>query len=222
MSGVVCRLSTCFVVMVWLGCQKSPGKPKEPSAPAIQTNIEIRDREGYLFTYLDEQGEQRTAERRDQIPESQRDAVRVIDLSLPPEVRGAGKVVYLADLRTPRPDGTFPYKLISSLSFQKAVLQQGEQAKVENALATAGSQVTIYTTSWCGVCQKAKAFLTAQGVRFVERDVEKDSGAQAEVSEKARRAGIRPQGVPVIDVYGELFVGFDEGALRAALQKRRG
>lgn len=208
-------------LVVFLSCQKK-NTQQAASQPVAVAPLEIRDRPGYLFTYLDEAGEQHTAESRNDIPESQRENVRVIDLTLPPDARGAGRVVFLADLREPRADGTFPYKMMSAVVFEKAVTVQSEQGKVDEALLKASSQVTIYTTSWCGVCAKAKSFLTQQGVRFVERDVESDRSAQAELSEKARRAGLRPSGVPVIDVYGELFLGFDEGSLRAALQKRRG
>jgi hypothetical protein len=37
----------------------------------------------------------------------------------------------------------------------------------------ADSGVTLYTTEWCGVCQRAKAFFRQNGVPFHEWDVEK-------------------------------------------------
>ena len=77
--------------------------------------------------------------------------------------------------------------------------------------------VIIYTTSWCGYCKKAKAYLKKKGVDFVEKDVEKDPEAAEELAQKAAAANVKPQGVPVIDVRGKLILGFDEPALAGAL-----
>jgi glutaredoxin-like YruB-family protein len=77
--------------------------------------------------------------------------------------------------------------------------------------------VVIYTTTWCGYCKKAKAYLKKKGVDFVEKDIEKDQDAAQELAQKAAAANVMPQGVPVIDVHGKLILGFDEAAIAAAL-----
>lgn len=65
------------------------------------------------------------------------------------------------------------------------------------------SGVTLYTTEWCGVCKRAKAFMQQNGVPFREWDVEKtEYGAT-----KFRQLG--GTGVPVITVGAEKMVGFD-------------
>ena len=96
--------------------------------------------------------------------------------------------------------------------------QAGGAGGVRAASASAGSDVVLYTTTWCGFCKKAKAFLKKRGVAFVERDVEKDPGANEELAEKAARAGVRPGGVPVIDVRGTLVIGFDQAKLERLLK----
>lgn len=68
--------------------------------------------------------------------------------------------------------------------------------------------ITIYTASWCGVCKKAKAYMKSKGIAYTERDVEKDPGAKAEVARKTGGA----TGVPVLDVSGEIMVGFQQAA----------
>lgn len=83
--------------------------------------------------------------------------------------------------------------------------------------AAASSDVVLYSTSWCGYCRQTRQYLKSKKVAFVERDVEKDQGAAEELSRKAVAAGVRPQGVPVIDVRGKLILGFDREALDAAL-----
>jgi glutaredoxin len=73
--------------------------------------------------------------------------------------------------------------------------------------------VTIYTTEWCGVCQRAKAFFRQNGVPFHEWDVEKtDYGA-------ARFEQLGGSGVPLITVGAEKMMGFDANAF-TALWKR--
>ncbi|MBE2247950.1 MAG: hypothetical protein IAE78_00285 [Myxococcus sp.] len=85
-------------------------------------------------------------------------------------------------------------------------------------VAEPSNDVIVYTTSWCGYCRKAKAFLTARKVFFTEKDIEKDPEASKELAQKAAAAGVRPQGVPVIDVRGRLVLGFDQNALEGALR----
>lgn len=70
-------------------------------------------------------------------------------------------------------------------------------------VAGADAGVTLYTTEWCGVCQRAKAYLRQNGVPFREWDVEKtDYGAT-----KFRQLG--GSGVPLITVGGEKMMGFE-------------
>lgn len=76
-------------------------------------------------------------------------------------------------------------------------------AQVSPAIG-ADSGVTIYTTEWCGVCKRAKAFFKQNGVPFREWDVEKtDYGAA-----KFKQFG--GSGVPLITVGSEKMMGFDD------------
>ena len=79
--------------------------------------------------------------------------------------------------------------------------------------------VTMYSTEWCPVCTRARAWLRANAVSFEERDVDK--------SESARRVqlSLNPKGgVPTIDIDGEVMIGFGakhlQEALRRAAQRR--
>ena len=71
---------------------------------------------------------------------------------------------------------------------------------------------TIYTTPTCGYCKSAKAFFKEHNVTYTEKDVTTDPQARDEMIKKSGQMG-----VPVIDVGGTLVLGFDEDALRAAL-----
>lgn len=80
------------------------------------------------------------------------------------------------------------------------------------------ARVTVYTTSWCGYCKRAKRLLTKLRVDFAERDIERDAGAAEELAERAAAAGVRAKGVPVLDVGGRLILGFDEREIRDAVR----
>lgn len=74
------------------------------------------------------------------------------------------------------------------------------------------SQVKIYTTPTCVYCKKTKAFFQEHNVTYEEKDVSKDSVSVEEMVQKSGQMG-----VPVIEVDSTIIVGFDEAALRKAL-----
>jgi hypothetical protein len=55
--------------------------------------------------------------------------------------------------------------------------------------------------------------MRSRSVPFVEKDIEKDAQANAEMLQKARAAGKTPRGVPVIDFRGQIILGFDQQAI---------
>lgn len=68
--------------------------------------------------------------------------------------------------------------------------------------------VTVYSTTTCPYCVLAKDFLKKKGVHFKDVNVSIDSKAAQEMIEKSGQMG-----VPVIDVDGEIIVGFDKKRL---------
>ena len=73
--------------------------------------------------------------------------------------------------------------------------------------------VKIYSTEWCHFCKEAKKFFEANNVKFKEIDVGKDQKAAEEMVEKSGQMG-----VPVIDINGEIIVGFDRNRIKKALK----
>ncbi len=47
--------------------------------------------------------------------------------------------------------------------------------------------ITIYTSPWCGFCQRAKALLTARGLEFTEINVDDDPQLRAQMVERSQR-----------------------------------
>jgi len=74
------------------------------------------------------------------------------------------------------------------------------------------SKVTIYTTPSCVYCKMTKAFFKENNVQYEEKDVSTDVTARDEMIAKSNQMG-----VPVIDVDGELSVGFDKERLSKLL-----
>ena len=74
------------------------------------------------------------------------------------------------------------------------------------------STVTIYSTPTCVYCRMAKEFFKKNNIEYREHNVAEDEQAREEMVKKSHQLG-----VPVIDVNGEIFVGFDQRGLKKAL-----
>ena len=72
--------------------------------------------------------------------------------------------------------------------------------------------VGIYTTPTCVWCKRAKEFFTEHGVPYEEYNVATDAARREEMIQRSGQLG-----VPVIDVEGDLTVGFDEDRLKSLL-----
>jgi glutaredoxin len=73
--------------------------------------------------------------------------------------------------------------------------------------ASAGAtrpDIKMYSTEWCGYCQKAREYMARNRIRYTELDVEKSPAAKAEY----QRLGGR--GVPVILVGTQRMNGYSE------------
>ena len=72
--------------------------------------------------------------------------------------------------------------------------------------------VTIYTTPVCGYCKMAKEFFKDHNVAYKEVDVIQDAVARESMIEKSGQMG-----VPVIDIGGEIVIGFDLSRIKELL-----
>ncbi len=74
------------------------------------------------------------------------------------------------------------------------------------------SQIIVYSATWCAFCHAAKDYFDKLGVKYTEEDVEKNPQAGTDAVEKSGQRGI-----PVIDIAGDIIVGFDRPKIDAAL-----
>ncbi len=69
-------------------------------------------------------------------------------------------------------------------------------------------EVTIYTTPTCPWCQVAKRYLASRNIPYTEVNVAADPAAALEMIQKSGQ-----QGVPVLDIDGEIVIGFDRARI---------
>ena len=74
--------------------------------------------------------------------------------------------------------------------------------------------VKVYSTNSCPWCVKAKNYLSSLNVEYVDLNVQEDMEAREEMVSKSKQMG-----VPVLDINGEIIVGFDRNAIDSALNK---
>ncbi len=75
-------------------------------------------------------------------------------------------------------------------------------------------KVILYSTPSCQYCKMARKFLRDKGIDFIEYNVAEDEKAREELEKKSHQLG-----VPVIDINGHIFVGFDRRAIEVELEK---
>lgn len=80
----------------------------------------------------------------------------------------------------------------------------------------ASPQITVYSATWCGFCHAAKQYFDKLGVAYTDKDVESD---QAYMQESVDKSG--QMGIPVIDIAGDIVVGFDRARIDTILKSKQ-
>jgi len=73
-------------------------------------------------------------------------------------------------------------------------------------------QVKVYSTPTCPWCKRTKQFLDENKIPYQNLDVASDKAARDEMTSKTGQLG-----VPVVDIDGDVAVGFNENWLRQKL-----
>ena len=72
--------------------------------------------------------------------------------------------------------------------------------------------VKVYSTPTCAYCHALKEFLKEHQIEFEDIDVSQDQQAAEELVQKTDQYG-----VPVVDIDGQIIIGFDQKKIRQAL-----
>ena len=73
-------------------------------------------------------------------------------------------------------------------------------------------EVKVYSTPTCPYCKMTKKFLEDNSIKYQDLNVAEDKAAREEMINKSGQMG-----VPVIDINGELILGFDQAQLKEKL-----
>ena len=73
-------------------------------------------------------------------------------------------------------------------------------------------KVTVYSTTTCPHCKRAKDYLTQKGIPFTDYNVAEDRGKAKEMIHKSKQMG-----VPVIVIGDDVIVGFNQAKLDSVL-----
>lgn len=76
--------------------------------------------------------------------------------------------------------------------------------------------ITIYSTHTCPYCRMAKQYFDSHGIKYKEIYVDADRNAATEMINKSGQMG-----VPVIDINGQIIVGYNVQAIEGALKKAK-
>jgi glutaredoxin-like YruB-family protein len=74
--------------------------------------------------------------------------------------------------------------------------------------------VTVYTSSSCPWCVKAKKYLDSKRIEYREVNVSRDIMGAFEMAMKSGQ-----RSVPVIDIDGNIVVGFDKKAIDSLISR---
>ena len=77
--------------------------------------------------------------------------------------------------------------------------------------STAGNEVILYATEWCGYCQKTRELFKENNISFVEYDIEKSERRRKE----HKRLGGR--GIPLLKINGKIIHGYQPQMILASL-----
>ena len=77
------------------------------------------------------------------------------------------------------------------------------------------TKIKVYSTKSCPYCIMVKEYLSEKKIDFDYIDVGEDQEAAKDMVEKSGQMG-----VPVLDIGGEIIVGFNKEAIEKALNKK--
>lgn len=241
-----------FGLLLAIACKKDPnpaaGGPGEPVgdvpvADELPPLTVKDDTPELLLTWVDANGDFHVVQSPKEVPDPGREQVRVVVTT---QEEGTGRLVYVADLRAPGADGSYPVRTMTRAQWNdigadrrkvrmEAVAKQvgalvddgkgkaptAEATSPDDKAANAKVRAVVYGAEWCKPCHDAEAYLQQLGVDVTKKDIEESRAARAEMQQKLMAAGRMGASIPVIDVAGKLLVGFSKGALKSAVEAAR-
>lgn len=76
--------------------------------------------------------------------------------------------------------------------------------------------IAVYSADWCAYCHAVKQYFDSLGIKYQEKNIEKNPEYAQECIDKSGQMGI-----PVIDIDGTIIVGFDRPKIDAAILAKK-
>ena len=228
-------------------CRKPPTPASGDDTGAAPTPtdlppIELKDdTANLLLTWVDDKGDFHVVQKPADVPKEGREQVRVV---LTTREDGTGKLVYVSNLNEVTPTGSYRVKTMTRAAWDElgaakrkarleALAPSAVPVPADSAVGSgapgapaapgaakrpaSGIVATIYGASWCKPCHDAERYLKQRGVTVIHKDIEENAVAAAEMRQKLERAGRSGSSILVIDVMGQMLVGFNPMALDQAI-----
>jgi glutaredoxin len=240
----VLRLLVVVALLVMgVGCRSRDSSTDKAGGAAPRSDelpklVVKADTPNLLLTWIDDKGDFHVVQKPADVPTSGRKQVRVV---VTDKEAGTGEVVYVANLDETTADGSYRLKSMTraawdelGASLRKARLEALAPSAAPPASATPSEDdssgpkapkvpgikvvAIVYGASWCKPCHSAEDYLKGRGVTVVMKDIEASEAAQAEMQQKLARVGRAGASIPVIDVMGQILVGYSPGALDSAIR----
>lgn len=77
-------------------------------------------------------------------------------------------------------------------------------------------KVIVYGAEWCAFCHVAMQYFDKHGVKYEYRNIEENPAWGKEAVDKSHQFGI-----PVLDMDGEIIIGFDRPKIDAVLKDKK-
>ena len=227
----------CAIALSACGEKKDDGTTPAgaPSLPALSIR---EDTPNLLLTWVDDRGETHSALRPSEVPQEGKPLVRVV---IADRDEGTRDPLYVVDLTKASGDGAFSARAMSRREWESVLEKRreaylgklapktaappasGEPGPAPSPPVTAppasGLVVIVYGADWCKPCHQAADYLKSKGIPVIQKNIEESREAAQEMQEKLAKAGRRGGSIPVIDVRGQILVGYSRSELERAIAK---
>jgi len=239
-ARVALLVASLLVVLASCGKKSDDGTAPRAEGASLPALTIRDDTPNLLLTWMDTKGDTHVELHPPDVPVEGRDLVRVV---VSDREEGTHELFYVTDLAKKQGDGSYATRTMSRREWEATLEARRREylAKLSPPPPTpsgagpppsgapsapptdrppaSGVTVIIYGADWCKPCHQAAEYLARIGVAHVVKDVEEDEAAAREMAEKLARVGRRGSSIPVIDVAGQILVGYSKSEIDRALRR---
>lgn len=215
--------------------------PKASELPPLEVKA---DSPNLLLTWIDDKGDFHVVQKPADVPPEGRGKVRIVVTN---REEGTGALVYVTNLDETTATGAYRLKTMPRAEWEELGASKRAarlEALAPSALPSAGPPgggsdgkapsgnggaktpangvvAIIYGADWCKPCHDAERYLKQRGATVIKKNIDDNEVAAEEMHKKLERAGRSGASIPVIDIMGQIQVGFSPAALEEALATAR-